>query len=127
MVFCIPQMESNITMSHIYFIKASTLCLGFLPHDIIEFSKEYLMKDLLHFHYHYHHYNNKLMTRSRDCTSALALVQTHLHRRSPRGNVWKHAPDYLDLMCEQRFGSPLFGLVSHTLPKRNGKNMTSSG
>lgn len=30
-------------------------------------------------------------------------------------------------MCEQRFGSPLFGLVSHEVPKRNGSNMTSSG
>ncbi|CAB1458715.1 unnamed protein product [Pleuronectes platessa] len=42
-------------------------------------------------------------------------------------DLWKHAPDYLDLMCEQRFGSPLFGLVSHEVPKRNGLNMTSSG
>lgn len=30
-------------------------------------------------------------------------------------------------MCEQRFGSPLFGLVSHEVPERNGSNMTSSG
>lgn len=39
----------------------------------------------------------------------------------------KHAPVYLDLMSEQRFGSPLFGLVSHEVPKRNGSKMTSSG
>lgn len=45
----------------------------------------------------------------------------------PAGDVWKHAPDHLQLMCEQRFGSPLFGLVSHEVPKRNGSNMTSSG
>lgn len=56
----------------------------------------------------------------------LLHTKTHLYSRRPKGNVWKHAPDYLDLMCEQRFGFPLFGLVSHEVPKRNGSNMTSS-
>lgn len=127
MVFCIAQLESLITVYHISLIKAFTVCLGFLSRDTIEFSKEFLMKDLLHFHYHYRHYNNKLMIRSCECTS-----DSHPHRHTytdvvPGGNLWKHAPDYLDLMCEQRFGSPLFGLVSHEVPKRNGSNMTSSG
>lgn len=94
--------------------------------ETIELSKVYKWrKKRNNFHSHNQH-NYRLMMRSPECTFD-SPTGRHALTDSPRGNVWKHAPDYLDLMCEQRFGSSLFGLVSHQVPNRDGLSMTSSG
>lgn len=82
------------------------------------------MKECTHFHSHYQD-SSRLMMRTPEYLWLLHR-QTRPHRQS-WGNVWKHAPNYLDLMCEQRFGSSLFGLVSHRVPNRDGWSMISSG
>lgn len=82
------------------------------------------MKKWINFHCHYQH-SCRLMMRTPEYLWLLHR-QTRPHRQS-WGNVWKHAPNYLDLMCEQRFGSSLFGLVSHQVPNRDGLCMISSG
>lgn len=48
-------LPDGIALRRISLIKAFAVCLGFLSRDTIEFSKEGLMKELLHFHYHYRH------------------------------------------------------------------------
>lgn len=66
------------------------------------------MRDRLEFHYHYRHFINKFIITSGE---APTLTHADTPLQSARGNVWQHATDYLHPMCENRFGSPLFGLV----------------
>lgn len=68
------------------------------------------MRDRLEFHYHYRHFINKFIITSGEAPT-LTHADTPLQTKSARGDVWQHATDYLHPMCENRFGSPLFGLV----------------
>ncbi len=117
MVFCIPQMESHITMSCISLIKALTVCLGFLPHDTIEFSKEYLMKELLHFHYHYRHYNNKLMIRSRESIPD-SHTRRHTYTDVDPGAICGNMPPTILISCVNRGLAPLCLGLYHTESQR---------
>ena len=82
----------GIALRRISLIKAFAVCLGFLSRDTIEFSKESLMKELLHFHYHYRHENNKLMIGARECSRRLSHMQSHLCRRGSRGRCVETCP-----------------------------------
>lgn len=116
-VFCIPHVESHITMYCISLIKALTVCLGFLSHDTIQFSKEYLMKELLHFHYHYHHYNNKLMIRSRECTSD-SHIRRHTYTDVVPGAICGNMPPTILISCVNRGLAPLCLGLYHTKSQR---------
>lgn len=117
MVFCVPQMESHTTMYYISLIKAVTVCLGFLSRETIEFSKQYLMKELLHSHYHYRHYNNKLMIRSREYISD-SHKRRHTYTDGDPGVICGNMPPTILISCVNRGLAPLCLGLYHTKSQR---------
>ena len=116
-VVCIHTMESHMTKHCISLIKAPAVCLGFLLHDTVEFSEDCLMKELLHFHYHYRHYNNKLMIRSRECTSD-SHTRRHTHTDEDPGAICGNMPPTILISCVNRGLAPLCLGLYHTKSRR---------